>query len=214
MSLTSQLNDPESLLWAFMAAQFPQVKEVPDHGPGRLDLRVDAVVPPHLPQRGERAGQEQPVRHLGQPFLAGEGLGIGLLVEDGVGGDGDQLDMAGIGAEKPRQAEPATPGPAMSAPQQRGAARAGRQRADGTASGSRRPSTNPPGASQLVRPGDHVLQPGGQADPGRGTAGGGLGVVADHEPVAGVVDPHLFNLQVPGHCLVAALAGQRGLDVG
>jgi hypothetical protein len=27
MSLTSQLNDPESLLSAFMAAQFPQVKE-------------------------------------------------------------------------------------------------------------------------------------------------------------------------------------------
>jgi hypothetical protein len=45
----------------------------------------------------------------------------------------------------PRIVFPSPQDPAMSALQQPGAARAGRQRVDDAASGSRRPSTNPPG---------------------------------------------------------------------
>jgi len=46
-----------------------------------------------------------------------------------------------------------------------------------------------------------------------GIAAGGFGVEADHEPFM-VADPHLFDPHVPGDVCVAALAGQRGLDLG
>jgi len=46
-----------------------------------------------------------------------------------------------------------------------------------------------------------------------GVAAGGLGVEADHEPFM-VADPHFLDAHVPGDIGVAALAGQRGLDLG
>src|SRR5207247_9248020 len=71
-----------------------------------------------------------------------------------------------------------------------------------------------PGCGQLVRPCDHFFELGDEFCPGCGVAGGGIGVVADDEPVAGVVDPYFLDLQIIGHGLVAALAGQSGFAVG
>ena len=58
--------------------------------------------------------------------------------------------------------------------------------------------------------------------PHPGVAGGGIRVVAHHEPLrarpVGVAatgcDPHLFDPQVVGHVVVAAGAGQRGGGLG
>ena len=54
--------------------------------------------------------------------------------------------------QRPRRATPATPGPATSTANEPPAARAGPPRADGAASGSRRPSTTPPAATGFRHP--------------------------------------------------------------
>src|SRR5690606_22581 len=69
------------------------------------------------------------------------------------------------------------------------------------------------GGGQRVRAGDQLLELGDQSGADGGVAFGGVGVVAGHEPV-GFADPYLFDLQVVGHVLVAALPGQGGLGFG
>ena len=71
---------------------------------------------------------------------------------------------------------------------------------------------SPLGGAELTGPGDRLLQLGDELVPDGRVADGGVGVVADHEPV-GVTDPDFLDLQVPGDLLVAALPGQRRLDV-
>jgi len=65
-----------------------------------------------------------------------------------------------------------------------------------------------------VRAADEPFEVGDEPLPHGGVTLGGLGVVADHEPlgpdpVAPGRSPHLLDPQVPGHGVVAALAGQR-----
>src|SRR6266700_3509615 len=65
---------------------------------------------------------------------------------------------------------------------------------------------------QLVGAGDEFLELADQLGADRGVAFGGIGVVADDEPVGGVGDPDFLDLHVPSDLLVAALPGQRRLD--
>ena len=67
---------------------------------------------------------------------------------------------------------------------------------------------------QLVGVGDRLLQLGDHPLPHSGVALGGVGVVADDEPVLGVVEADFFDLQVVGDERVAALAGQRLVGFG
>ena len=68
-------------------------------------------------------------------------------------------------------------------------------------------------AVSLSDAGDQFLELGDQLGADRGVAVGGVGVVADDEPVGRVGDPDFLDLHVPGDVLVAALPGQRGLDL-
>src|SRR5438105_5928041 len=61
------------------------------------------------------------------------------------------------------------------------------------------------GHGQLAGAGDQVFELGEEIGPGGGVADSGVGVVADDEPVARVVDPYFLDLQVTGGAVVAAL---------
>src|SRR5439155_18332710 len=67
--------------------------------------------------------------------------------------------------------------------------------------------------AELVRAAGQLLELGDQAGAGLGVALGGLGVVADDEPVV-VGDADFLDLEVPGDVLVASLPGQGGLRFG
>ena len=67
-------------------------------------------------------------------------------------------------------------------------------------------------AISLSVPAMSLLELADQLGAVRGVAFGGIGVVADHEPVGSVGDPDFLDLHVPGDLLVAALPGQRRLD--
>jgi hypothetical protein len=67
--------------------------------------------------------------------------------------------------------------------------------------------------AQRVRAVDQLLELGDQAGADRGVALGGLGVVADDEPLV-LGDPHFFDLEVARDVLVPALPGQGGPGLG
>src|SRR6266540_3368438 len=69
------------------------------------------------------------------------------------------------------------------------------------------------GRGQRVRAGDHLVEVGQHAGPGGGVTLGGVGVVADDEPLV-VADADFLDPQVVGDVLVAALAGQGGGGLG
>ena len=82
------VNVPEATLLPGLVDDVGDVG-VADHGAGGHDLRGDPVVLPHLLELRHAAGQVQPVRYLGETFLAVERLGVRDLVVDGVGDDRD-----------------------------------------------------------------------------------------------------------------------------
>src|SRR5262249_10361799 len=64
--------------------------------------------------------------------------------------------------------------------------------------------------AEVVAAGDEVFQLADHLRADGGVADGLVGVEADDEPVPGVREPDLLDLQVPGDGLVAALPGQGG----